>query len=67
MSLLSKFTREELFDVLLCGKSPREGFTKQDYAEEWNNRLKKEGPFVIDFSSKDQNANRLLEGGKLCQ
>ena len=53
MSILSKLTKEELFDVLLCGKSPKEGYTKQDYAEEWNDRLQREGPFVIDFSSKD--------------
>ena len=37
---LTKLTNEELFGVLLCGESPIENTTIQDYVDEWNKRCK---------------------------
>lgn len=48
MSNLSNMSREELFDVLLCGKQPVEGATLQEYAEEWNARVEKYGGYEVD-------------------
>ena len=48
MSNLSNMTREELFDVLLCGKQPVEGATLQEYVEEWNARVEKYGGYEVD-------------------
>lgn len=48
MSNLSDMSREELFVVLLCGKQPLEGTTLQDYVNEWNARVEKDGGFEVD-------------------
>ena len=47
---LSELTRNELFAVLLCGERPKEGFTLNDYAKEWNLRVEQEGGFEISAS-----------------
>ena len=48
MSKLSELTRDELFDVLLCGGKLKDGFSLNDYMEEWNLRVKQEGGFEVD-------------------
>lgn len=35
---ISKLSNEELFSVLLCGEKPVDGFTMDDYVNEWNKR-----------------------------
>lgn len=47
MSKLSEESREELFDVLLGGNPPKDRITLQEYMEEWNKRVDKEGGYEV--------------------
>ena len=38
---LSKLSDEELFCVLMCGEPPKDGYSIQDYVNEWNDRVDK--------------------------
>lgn len=44
---LSNLSRDELFGVLLCGEKPKEGISLNEYIEEWNARVKKEGGYEV--------------------
>lgn len=50
MNDLSNLSREELFGVLLCGEKPKEGISLNEYMEEWNARVKKEGGYEVIVS-----------------
>ena len=47
MNNLTNVSTEELFEVLLCGKEPIKGVTLQEYMEEWNSRIKKDGGYEV--------------------
>lgn len=47
MGKLSGVPIEELFDVLLGGGSPKDGTTLEEYADEWNKRVDKEGGYEV--------------------
>lgn len=47
MNDLSNLSRDELFGVLLCGEKPKEGISLNEYMEEWNARVKKEGEYEV--------------------
>lgn len=47
MNDLTNVSTEELFGVLLCGKEPIKGVTLQEYVEEWNSRVKKDGGYEV--------------------
>lgn len=47
MNDLSNLSRDELFGVLLCGEKPKEGISLNEYMEEWNVRVKKEGGYEV--------------------
>lgn len=47
MGKLSGAPIEELFDVLLGGGFPKDGITLEEYADEWNKRVDKEGGYEV--------------------
>lgn len=47
MGKLSGVPREELFDVLLGGGSPKDGITLEEYVDKWNKRVDKEGGYEV--------------------
>ena len=47
MNDLSNLSRDELFGVLLCGEKPKEGISLNEYMEEWNVRVEKEGGYEV--------------------
>lgn len=51
MNDLSNLSRDELFGVLLCGEKPKEGVSLNEYMEEWNIRVKKEGGYEVTVPS----------------
>lgn len=50
MNDLSNLSREELFGVLLCGEKPINGISLQEYVQEWNVRVAKEGGYEVNVS-----------------
>ena len=53
MSKFPELSNEEIFDVLLCGGKPREGYAIQDYVDEWNDRVANGERFQVDVPPID--------------
>lgn len=51
MSKLQELTKEEIFEVLLCGNQPKDGYTIKDYIKEWNERVAKGAAFQVNVPS----------------